>query len=38
MYADILLLLPVPAGYYGSQAAGYRQVAGTVGQFSTLVT
>ena len=38
MYADVLLLFPVPAGYYGSQAAGYRQIAGTAGQFSTSIT
>ena len=38
MYADALLLFPVPAGYYGSQPAGYRQVAGTAGQFSTSIT
>lgn len=38
MYADALLLFPVPAGYYGSQAAGYRQVSGIAGQFSTSIT
>ena len=38
MYADVLLLFPVPAGYYGSQAAGYRQIAGTAGQFSTSIS
>ena len=38
MYANDLLTFPVPAGYYGSQAAGYRRVSGIAGQFSTSIT
>ena len=38
MYANDLLTFPVPAGYYGSQAAGYRRIQGSAGQFSTSIT
>lgn len=38
MYANDSLTFPVPAGYYGSQAAGYRRVSGTAGQFSTTIS
>jgi hypothetical protein len=33
MYANDLLTFPVPAGYYGSQPVGYRQIVGIAGQF-----
>jgi hypothetical protein len=38
MYADDLLTFPVPAGYYGSQPIGYRQIVGIAGQFLTSIT